>query len=80
METAANMIPLIVASFLSDIGINSILTSIATISPSVTTLKSIIMNEAVDTILLEKRKMRGITLTLICDKGEGEQKEEAPLS
>ena len=72
LETAANMIPLIIASFLTDSGLD--LEDVATSSPSANTLKRIMIDEAVDTIYTERRDMKGLPLTLLADKGDGESK------
>ena len=72
LETAANMIPLIIASFLTDSGLD--LEDVATSSPSANTLKRIMIDEAVDTIYTERRDMKGLPLTLLADKGDGDSK------
>ena len=72
LETAVNMIPLIIASFLTDCGLD--LEDVATSSPSASTLKRIMNDEAVDTIYTERRDMKGLPLTLLADKGDGQSK------
>ena len=72
LETAANMTPLIIASFLTECDLD--LEDVATSSPSATTLKRIMIDEAVDTIYTERRDMKGLPLTLLADKGDGQSK------
>ena len=74
LETGANIIALSTASFLADCGLNSQLHNIAQACPSAATLKNIMLNEAVDTIEIEKKDMRPNALSLLADKGEGENK------
>ena len=72
LEVTENMIPLIISSFLTGCGVN--LEDVATSSPSARTLKWIMINEAVDTVYLERQAMRGVPLALLADKGNGHVK------
>ena len=59
LESAEKVIPLFVAAFLADIGIEGDkLTCVPIISPSAGTLKEVMINEAVDTIMVEKEEMK----------------------
>ena len=71
MEAAERIIPLIIASFLADCDI-PVLENIGSITPSANNLKTIMMDETVDTILLDKMEMRGKPLVLMCNKGDGD--------
>ena len=59
-----------IASFLCDCGITG-LEKIGKVTPRSNTLKIIMTEQAVDTILLEREYMNTTALTLLCDKGEG---------
>ena len=69
LAAAANLIPLFVSSFLVDCELDSLLDSVASSSPSAATLKYIVIDEAIGTIMMKKREISGIPLTLLCDKG-----------
>ena len=72
LEVAANIIPLIISSFLTDCGVN--LEDVATSLSSARTLTQTMIDEAVDTMHLERQAMRGVPLTLLADKSDGHGK------
>ena len=74
LEIASTFIALIIAYFLADIGLNSFLDSVPEVTPSAGTLKNVMVDEGVDTIYLEKTAMKGNSITLLADKGEGSKK------
>ena len=74
LEVASNFIALVIASFLADIGLNSVLDNVPEVTPSAGTLKNVMIDEGVDTIYLEKTAMKGSCITLLADKGEGSKK------
>ena len=74
LETAEIFIALSVADFLADCGFD--VAGIAKCTPSAAKLKEMMVEEAVDSIILEKRAMRDMPLTIMADKGEGESKRD----
>ena len=54
LETASCFIALVIASFLADIGLNSVLDNVPEVTLSAGTLKNVMIDESVDTIYLEK--------------------------
>jgi len=46
-------------------------------SPSATSLKEIMVDEAIDTMFVEQDKMKGLSLALMHDKGEGEKMKDS---
>ena len=74
LESAERFIVLVICWFLADLGFNSLLSEIANVTPSASTLREIMVEEAIDTIVIEREDMRGIPLGIMCDKGEGEKK------
>ena len=74
LETCANLIVLSTASFLADCGLNSRLQDVALACASATTLKNVMLRDAVDTMEIEKKAMQPNALSLLTDKGEGENK------
>ena len=74
LESAERFIVLVICWFLADIGFNNSLSDIANMTPSASTLKEVMVEEAIDTIIIEREDMRGIPLGVMCDKGEGEKK------
>jgi len=79
LEVASHFIALVNSSFLADCGVTD-LVNVVLCCPSPTTIKSIMFDEAVDTILLEKKRMKNINLTLLGDKGEDENKRGGAAS
>ena len=75
LESAERFIVLIICWFLADLGFKSSLSDIANITPSASTLKELMVEEAIDTIIIEREDMRGIPFELMCNTGEGEKKE-----
>ena len=53
------------------------LADVPNISHSASALKDIMIEEAVDNIIIEREEMKGIPLGLMCDKGEGEKKRNS---
>ena len=74
LESAERFIVLVLCWFMADLGLLHMLSSIPAISPSANTLKDIMVEEAIDTIVIEREDMKGVPLGLMCDKGEGEKK------
>ena len=61
LEAAEKIIPLIISSFLPDLGVTEKeLKCVSLVCPSLATLKNIMTDEAVDTILMEREDMCGI--------------------
>ena len=59
------------AAFLADCDVTSLLPSVPFVCPSHNTLKSILVEEATDSILLERHAMQDKPVGIMCDKGEG---------
>ena len=74
LESAEKIISLFICWFLSDIELASFHKNVPAITPSASTLKDIMIEEGVDTIMIELDDMKGVPLGLMCDKGEGEKK------
>ena len=74
LESAERFIALVLCWFLADLGLLSMLADVPNISPSASALKDIMIEEAVDNIIIEREEMKGIPLGLMCDKGEGDKK------
>ena len=74
LESAEQFIALVICWFLADLGPATLLTGVAAISPSALTLKDILIEEAIHTIIVERNEMNGVPLGLMCDRGEGEKK------
>lgn len=73
LEVVSHFVTLIITSFLADCGITD-LESVALCCPSPTTIKCIMLDEGVDTISLETKRMKNTNITLLGNKGEGESK------
>ena len=71
-EALESIISLSVADFLADLDVPSLLPNVPFVCPSRNTLKSILVEEAADTILLECHELQDKPVGIICDKGEGE--------
>ena len=74
LETVEIFIAFSVAAFLADCGFD--VAGIAICTPSAAKLKQMMVEEAVDSIILEKRAMRDIPLTIMADKGEDASKRD----
>ena len=74
LESAEKIIALFICWFLTNIELAGFIKDVAAITPSVSTSKDIMIEEAVDTIMIECDEMKGVPLGLICDKVEGEKK------
>ena len=60
------------AAFLANCDVTSLLPNVPFVCSSRNTLKSILVEEAVDTILLKRHKIQDKPVEIMCDKGEGE--------
>ena len=70
-EALATIISLSVAAFLADCDVTSLLPNVPLVCPSRNTLKLILVEEAADTILLERNKIQDKPFGIMCDKGNG---------
>jgi len=61
LESAEKNIALFVSWFLADLDVPKL-------SPSATTLKDIMVEEAIDTVFVDWEEMKGLPLVLVCDK------------
>ena len=75
-ESTEKIIVLFVSWFLADLDLHEYLSDVPTISPSATTLKDIMAEDDIDTVFFEWEEMKGLTLTLICDKGNVEKRRD----
>ena len=55
LESAERFIVLVICWFLADLGFNSLLSEIANVTPSASTLREIMVEEAIDTIVIEEK-------------------------
>ena len=69
LETAESIYVLAVAAYMNAYGF--FIVEIGNSTPSTSTLKELMIKEAVETIILEQDDMKAKLLTIICDKGEG---------
>ena len=69
LEIAESICALSVAAYINDCGFN--IDEIANSTPSASKLKEIMVEEAMETVLLEREEMSRNKLTILCDKGEG---------
>ena len=76
LKTAEVFIPLVITDFLAEFLPFHNLDSVPYISPSKATLKEIMIDKACNTILIERNKMKGVPLSLMCDKGEGPSRRD----
>ena len=74
LDSAEIICALAVAAFLNDCGFE--VDKIGNCTPSASSLKEVMIKEAVETILLERKDMAGKPLTILCDKGEGESSRD----
>ena len=76
LEAASTMMPLFVASFLADLGLGDCIESISNLTPCAKTMKDYVFDSVVDSILLERNKMKNLPLTILADKGDGRKERE----
>ena len=69
LEIAQSICTLAIAAYMNDCGFD--IDNIGNSTPSASTLKKIMVQEAIDPVLLEKEEMSDKKLTTVCDKGEG---------
>ena len=69
LEIAKSICALAIATYMNDCGFD--IDKIGYSIPSASTMKEIIIEEALETVLLEKEKTSNQKLTIFCDKGEG---------
>ena len=69
LEIAQSICALAIAAYMNDCGFD--IDNIGNSTPSASTLKKIMVQEAIETVLLEKEQMTDKKLTILCDKGEG---------
>ena len=74
LETGEVFIPLVITAFLAEFLPIQNLDSVPYIYPSNATLKEIMIDRACNTLLIERNKMKGVSLSLMCSKGEGRRK------
>ena len=67
----ASVIFLSVAAFLADCDVMSPLPNVPFVSQSINNLKSILVEEAVDSIFLERHAMQDKPVGMMCNKGKG---------
>ena len=58
LEIASTFIALVIASFLADIGLNSLLDNVPEVTPSAGTLKNVMIDEGVNIIYLKKQQQK----------------------
>ena len=69
LEIAKSICALAIGAYMNDCGFN--IDKIGNSTPSASTLKEIMIEEAIETVLLEREEMSDKKLTILCDKGEG---------
>ena len=74
LEAVEILVALSIAAFLSDCGFS--VNHMALCTPSATMLKTMMVEEAVDSLVIEKIIMKVSPLTIMVDKGEGESKRD----
>ena len=71
LECAEKLIPLFLGVFLCDCGFEEVeIKSLGSVTPRASTIKAILKEESVDTILTEKKEMAGKLVFLMCNKGD----------
>merc|ERR1740124_2151170 len=74
LEVASYFIALVIVSFLADCGVTDIVNA-TLCCPSPTTIKHIIFDEAVDTILLENKRMKNKNLPFLAIREKARARE-----
>ena len=69
LEIAQSVCPLAIATYMNDCGFD--IDKIGYSTPSTSTLKEIMIEEALKTVLLQREEMSKQKLTILCEKGEG---------
>ena len=77
-EALESIISLSVADFLADLDVPSLLPNVPFVCPSRNTLKSILVEEAADTILLERHKLQDKPVRIMCDKDKAKVTTTGP--